>query len=513
MTRAALWLAVALVTGCTAGVPAVTSTPRPTDGTVRGGVLRIAQGSDITTLDPWTASDDATVTVVRQVFETLVEVDDAGATIGPGLADRWSASADARVWTVHLRSGVRFHDGTSLDAAAVAFNFRRAQAFARFDLGTLIESIATPDASTVVFTLRTSYAPFLATLAAPSFAIVSPACVALGPVWSTAATTCAAGTGPFVLEPGGWRSGERVTLRRNASYWRSDAAGRRLPYLDGLTFEPIRDEAARLAALKTATIDIALDLGPSSVRGVRSDPNIVPLRRTPFDVAYLAFAMTSPFDRAEVRRAVAMAIDRAAIIQTVYAGEASPAAQLVPAGMLGYDDTLTQFAPGDVAAAKRAVADAGLATTTLDLWYSTAASTALPDPRRVAEAIAADLGRIGLTVVAHGVPAPQLASGLASRRYALWLDAAQAERPDPDAFFADLPLGAVQQELLRRARSETDASKRGELYKQVTKSLQQDAVRVPLWSASEPVGVSRKVRGFTPRPVCGDSFATVWVER
>jgi peptide/nickel transport system substrate-binding protein len=448
--------------------------------------------------------------VLRQVYETLVDLEPGGFRIVPRLAERWTVSADGRVWTFQLRQGVRFHDGTALDAAAVAFNFERARAFARFDLGTLVTSVVTPDPATVAFTLRTSYAPFLATLATPSFGIVSPTCLRQGPGWATPATRCAAGTGPFRVETGAWQSGDRITLTRNATYWAKDAQGRALPYLDSVVFRAFRDESARVGELRAAGVDVSLDIGPSSLAAIRSDPNLAIRRRPSADVSYLGIATAAPFDLPEVRRAVAQAVDRNAILQPAFGGDARAASQLVPPGFLGYDDTVTEFAKYDQAAAKKALADAGspngFAT---DLWYPATPTAALPDPRRVADAIAADLGRIGILVRLRAADAGSISAYSRSGVAALWLAERTGERADADDFLSGVSTSPVTQELLRRARAENDASKRAELYKQVTKLLQQEAVRVPLFHSSPPIAHTGKVTGLVPQPIVGESLAPV----
>jgi peptide/nickel transport system substrate-binding protein len=418
------------------------------------------------------------------------------------------------VWTFQLRQGVRFHDGTALDAAAVAQNFERARSFARFDMGSLIASVVTPDPATISFTLRASYAPFLATLATPSFGIVSPTCLRQGSVWATPATRCAAGTGPFRIEPGAWQAGERITLARNPSYWAKDQGGRALPYLESLEFRAVRDEASRVASLRAAGVDVALDIGPSSASAIRSDPNIAIRRRPSADVSYLGIAAGVPFDSPSVRRAVAMAIDRGAMLQTVYGGDARAASQLLPPGLLGYDDTVTEFAKYDATAAKKALADAGYPNGfATELWYPATASSALPDPKRVADAIAADLGRIGLFVRTRSAPADAVAAYARSGIAALWIGERTGARADADEFLADVSSDAVTQELVRRARAENDASKRAELYKQVTKLLQQESARVPLFHSSPPIALIGKVAGLVPQPIVPESFATVSLGR
>ena len=109
-------------------VPGVsTPTPTPAGTTEAGGTFRVALTADATTLDPWNANDTNTMLVTRQIFETLVEYDAGGFKIVPKLAETWSVSPDGRSWTFALRRGVKFHDGTDLDAAAVVLNIDRAR--------------------------------------------------------------------------------------------------------------------------------------------------------------------------------------------------------------------------------------------------------------------------------------------------------------------------------------------------------------------------------------------------
>jgi len=301
---------------------------------------------------------------------------------------------------------------------------------------------------------------------------------------------------------------------RNSAYWGRDADSRLLPFLDAVTFQPVRDEDSRAGALKAASIDLALDLGPVGARAVRSDPNIAPARRPVFDTSYLGIGSTRPFDVVEVRRAVAMAVDRGALLTSVYGGEARMAAQLVPPGLLGYDDSVTTFTPTDAAAAKRLLADAGLGSgIAVDLWYAPDFSTAMPDPKRLADSIAADLARIGITATVRSEEQTRLEADIKAGAVSLWVGALAPTRSDPDDFFVGATTNPVATELLRRARGEIDASKRAELYKQVTKLLQQEIARVPLVYANAPLGVSRKVQGFVPQPVVGESLATVWFGR
>lgn len=513
--RRALLLVALLAAACAPVVPAAPSatvsvSPSPVPA---GGVLRVATAADVTTLDPRAATDATTLAALRQVYETLVDLDPGGFRVVPKLADRWEISADGKTYRFALHPGIRFHDGSPLDAAAVVSDFERAGPIARFDLGSRVASVTAADASTVVFALRDAYAPFLASLASPSLAIVSPACVRQDAGWATAASRCSGGTGPFRAEPGAWWPGQQLSLTRNTAYWGRDATGHALPYLDGVTFRVYADEPSRAGAVRAASADIALDLGPAGVAQLRSDPNIQIARRPSYDASFLGFAPSGPFGSADVRRAVAMAIDRGAIAQIVYAGDAKVATQLVPPGIVGYDASIVEFAKYDTGAAKKLLADAGQPNGIVtDLWYAASSGPTMSDPKRVAEAIAADVAKIGITLTLHATDPARIATDAPAGKLPLWLSARVAARPDADDFLSDVTTDPVVQALLQRARTESE-SKRAELYKQVTKLIQQQVARLPLLNAMTPVAASRRVRELVPQPVVGESYAAVWLGR
>jgi peptide/nickel transport system substrate-binding protein len=505
---------VLLFAACTAA-PAASAPPASGTLTPTGGTVRVAIPDDIASLDPWTSPDPTSQLVLRQVFETLVDLEPGGFRVVPKLAEKWTVSGDGRAWTFSLRGNVQFHDGTAFDAGAVAANFERGLGFARFGLASVVASVTAPTPSSVVFNLKAPFAPLLATLASPSFGIVSPACLKQGPSWFSPASQCAAGTGPFRIVAGAWKPGDRITLARTASYWGFDATGKRLPLADSLVFRVSGIEDARTGSLRNASADVATELAPQSVRLLRSDPNLATLSRPPFESAYLGITTgAAPLDAPDVRRALAMAIDRAAIVRTSYVGSARAASQLVPPLLLGYDDTVAQFTATDASAAKKLLADAGFPQGfATELWYAPDFSVALPDPKAIADAVAADLARIGITATVRAAGPDTFAAAARAGMFPLWLGARAPARADADDFLSDATPSTVAQELLRRARAESDTSKRAELYKQVSKMIQQDVTRIPLVVAGGSLGATRKVQGLVPQPVVGESFAAVSVGR
>ena len=489
----ALLIAASLVLGtCTLATspPAVTQTPSAT-----GGTLRVAIPSEVTSLDPW--SDGSSLVATRQVFETLVAIDPTSGAITPGLAASWQLADDGASWTFTLRDGVHFHDGATLDAAAVAASFGRGRTTRAyrvlFDEPSVIVSVQAVDPRTVRFDLRAPFGPFLAHLASPQAAIARPSGV---------------GTGPFAASPSALAPDGTLTLRRNDSYWRRDASGKQPPYLDGLVLRPVRDATSRLAELRAGRVEVALDLPIAQASSARSDPSLVVTPSKDAALASLGIdATTAPFDRVEVRRAVAMAINRSAL-SAVYAGTSRPATQVVPPGSLGYDDSVVEFAVLDPDAARKALADAHVPTPiAADLVYPNLPTAAYPDPQRIAQSIAADLAKIG--VIARLRAADPMA--LRDAKATFTLDTTPIGLDPDDVFWplygTDDPSAPLILGLIRKARAEPDPSKRAELYKQVSKIARTDALRVPLLFADRPTAATARLVA----PAGIEYFGTVWL--
>jgi ABC-type transport system substrate-binding protein len=248
---------------------------------------------------------------------------------------------------------------------------------------------------------------------------------------------------------------------------------------------------------------------------VKADPNLQLLPRPAASAAYLGIASaTRPFDRVEVRRALAMAIDKTLLVSSLFNWTGRPASQLLAPGMFGYDDSVVEFYRLDTAAAKRLLADAGFANGfATDLWYPQSWRAQYPDPRRVAESLAADLAKIGITATLRTEDAATYRADASATRLPLWLGETSGDSADPDSFFSDggAWAGDVVRELLRRARYEADASKRTELYKQVSKLIQQDATRIPLLHAEALFAATKKVRGLVPHPIGVETYGQVWL--
>ena len=530
---------------------ASSAAPSAAAGVVTGGTFRFGQSGDPTVLDPWNVTDGNSLLVTRQMYESLVDYEPTGFKIVPKLAETWTQSPDGKQWTFNLRKGVKFHDGTDFNADAVVFNFDRGRLakgqyrgkpigdeyayysdmWNGFDADSIITKVEAKDANTVIFTLKTAFGPFLANMAMPPFAIVSPKSVKDDPDgWMTLNSKGAAGTGPFMFKPGAWQKGQQITLDKNPSYWAKDKDGKQLPYLDKVVLRFISDETARVAELRAGTVDAIRDFSPASIPTIKADSKLKIVPRPAFNIAYIGLNVTmKPFDNLNVRKAIAMGIDKQAIVQAIYTGEAKAASQFLVPGMLGYDESVTDFYKLDQAAAKKLVTDAG-GPFTVDLWYMPVSRPYYPDPKKIAEAYASDLAKIGITANLKTEDWTPYKKDYRANKFGMWLIGWTGDNGDPDNFLnvffhptvvegKDTPTtggawtNAQAWDLLRKAQVEPDANKRADLYKQVSKIVQADVPTIPMFHANPPTGTTAKVNGFVPHPTGGEAFTVVWLAK
>lgn len=464
-----------------------TPSPSPSAKVPLGGTLRVALAGAIGSLDPQMA--EANPVVVSQIFEGLVARGPNG--VVPALATKWLVGSDGRTWTFTLRDGVTFHDGAAVDAAAVSKSLTRAN-------DPIIEKAGVVDARTVSLTTGVPYGPFLSALAAPTYFIVSP-------------VSRTSGTGPFRV-PVGAEGARPLVLERNDRYWRADANGQKLPYLDKLSLTPIADSGTRLASIRAGNVDYVQDLALGDINTIRTDPSLQLVVRPATMVLYLGVNLSQPpLDDLRVRQALAQSLNARTLADRLYGGTGSPASQLPPPAMLGNDDSLTEFAKNDTTAAKKLLADSGHLPLEIDLWYLQGGDPSLPDMRKVAETVGADLAAGGVVADPKTIDPITFGVSLRENRLPLWVGLASAATFDPDELFRDFipPIVNGQDQpteagawsnrevagLLRKARSEPDQSKRSELYKQVSKIVQREIPRIPIAWSAPPGAATKKVIG------------------
>ena len=336
-----LSLAGAMLMGVLAGCGGGTSsTPAPAEtGTTEttGEPAAVEQvlkyGTDTwpAGFDPHTISAIAATRVFNQVYETLIDFN-PDMTFKGVLAESWEIPDDV-TYIFHIRQGVKFHNGREMTAEDVVYSFQRVLGQTEYgDIGALgssasyyggIASIEANDDYTVTITLSEPNAAFMANLTSSYGAIVCKEVVEAND-GSLSAIDTMCGTGPFMYKES--VVDNYITLVKNPDYWEEGA-----PKLDGITYYLLADESARLAALRTGDINLC-SLSALNLSEVEGDESIKVLSYQSNNYTYLGFNLSNEaLQDVRVRQAMSMAIDRQAIIDYVYNGEATVSTFVAPA--------------------------------------------------------------------------------------------------------------------------------------------------------------------------------------
>jgi peptide/nickel transport system substrate-binding protein len=304
-------------------VPQASAAGKPTYGGTLVGTLSV----DPVNLDPMENGDLASNVVLANVADSLFEITPQATIIGC-LVDTY-ATPQSNVYVLHLHPGVKFQDGTDLDAAAVMFNldrYRHDPNSAQRQNLAVISSVQTVDANTVQITLTQPFAPFLRILAGRAGYILSPTAVqSLGGRLQRDLT--GAGSGPFELTS--WQPNSQIVLSRNPAYWRKSSVGQ-LPYLDQLVLKivPAGDVMVKDGAADVV-IGPAMSIGKDSSLRSRSDLSVQDTSSLSVQMLVLN-TRQPPFNDPAARRALFYALDRTQIGQQVYSGAGKPSDTPVP---------------------------------------------------------------------------------------------------------------------------------------------------------------------------------------
>ncbi|MDP2368645.1 ABC transporter substrate-binding protein [Rhodoferax sp.] len=348
-------------------------------------------------LDPTAGAASAIAEIVQyNVFETLTKINSDG-SVSPLLAESWEVSPDLKTYTFKLRRGVKFHNGEPFNAQAVKFSFERAagEKSTNKDKRTFagMESVAAIDDHTVVILNKGLDPDFLFLMGQATAIIVEPKSV------DTNATK-PVGTGPYQLNT--WAKGSSITLAKWDGYRHASAIK-----MKKVTFRFISDPAAQVAALLAGDVDAFPRVTPRSVAQFKANPKFQVVVSGSRAKTILAINnKKKPLDDVRVRRAIAAAIDRKAVIEGAGDGYGAPIGSHYVPGAFGYVDT-TGINPFNIEKAKALLSEAGIKTP-LELTLK------LPPPpyaRQGGEVIAAQLAKIGIIAKIENVEWAQWLSG------------------------------------------------------------------------------------------------------
>jgi len=495
-----------MLAGCTSAPP----TPP--------GCVTVGLDTAPLTLDPRFATDATAEQIGSLLFDGLTRLDDQARRV-PQLATSWDMP-DAQTYVFHLRAGFRFPNGQALTAADVKATYDsvrnpRARSAKQAALEP-IDGIDVLDALTVRFRLRYPFSPLLNET---GLGILSARQIAASP---TTPLPQPAGSGPFRLA---LVTDDRVVIVRNADYPSQP------PRLAGVVFAIVPDAVTRLLELKRGTLDLVQNgVDPDSLEWVRHQPTLQLLTSPSTTFHYLGMNLRDPvLADVRVRQALAYAIDRDAIVDTILKGLAIPATGLLPPSHWAYSASVPTYEYNPKRAAEL-LDDAGYVdpdgdgpAPRLRLSYKT---TTIELRRRIAEVLQAQLANVGVALDVRSYEWATFYNDIKQGNFQLY-SLSWVGIEDPDIYYLTChssqvpPLGsnrgafreATIDQLTEAARRSVDVDERRRLYAEVQHRVAQLLPVIPLWWPTNVAAVNRRLHGFEPRPNASyASLVDAWVE-
>ncbi len=488
--------------------------------------LTIADALQPSSLDIATEYEAAAMAVNRVVYERLVKYSANGTDIEPELATSWTISTDGLQYTFKLREGVKFHDGTPFNSAAVKASFERVLAINQGPawMFSMIDSINCPDDTTVTFVLKQPFSAFLAVLANIwGTGIISPDAVAKNTVDGDNATAYMQdhmiGTGPYKLVE--WVHGDHITLERNTDYWGGwpEKDGK---IIDRVVIKFITEPATQRLQLEKGDIDIAMNISVDDLDAVSKEEGLTLVEQPSLMGTYIRFnTAKAPTDNVKFREAIRYAIDYDGIINNILKGHAVEMQGPAAIGLPGHDDSLPVFKQ-DMAKAKQLLAESGVATpVTLQYVYETGQE----DRRMVGELIQSNLAELGINVEIQTMPWESI-WGLVSAEdktqtpdlvaNGWWPDYADVQdylypmyyttQAPPNSLNIGFYSNAEVDALLDKAMSETDETIRNDEYRKAQQLIVADVASIDLYQKTMTIMMSNRVTGFVYNPIYTEAF-------
>lgn len=464
------------------------------------------------------------------IYNRLVDFKVGTTELQPSLAESWDVSENGKVYTFHLRQGVKFQSNKyfkptrDFNADDVIFSFMRQKDpnhpyhnvsngnysnFESLEFGKLITAIDKVDDHTVRFTLAHPEAPFVADLGWYFASILSaeyansmlkagtPERVDMDPI----------GTGPFELKQ--YHKDSRILFSAFPDYWQGKAK------IDRLVFSITPDASIRYAKLEKNECQVMPFPNPADLPRMRENKDINLMQKAGLNTGFLAFnTQKAPLDNVKVRQALALAINKPAIIEAVFHGTGTAAKNILPPGVWSADADLKDY-DYDPEKAKALLKEAGFTNgMTIDLWAMPVQRPYNPNAKRMAEMIQADWAKVGVTAKVVTFEWGEYLTRVKNGEHQAALMGWTTATGDPDNFFGPLysctsANGGSNSskwcyqpfdKLILEARAESNHQKRVELYKEAQQMMhdQMPAVMIAHSTIFEPV--RKEVTGYEIDP-------------
>lgn len=441
------------------------------------------------------------------IYETLFSLD-RDLNLVPTLATGFDQISDTE-YRLHLRTDVKFHDGTPLDADAVVFSLQRVMDSSNPRHGEFgfMESVEAVDDNTVTIKTKKPHAPTIASLVDPLVSIVKP---------GVNLNTTPVGTGPFKFDS--HQKGVKLTVFRNDNYWGERAR------LNGAVLFFVADAMTRAMQLEGGDVDVARGLPQSEVQNLKSksDLEVLSMETLRENLLYVNMRK-APFDNLAVRQAINYAIDRQEIVDTALEGIGGvPAVGVFTSRNPWSANEYLQAYDFNPSRAKELLGQAGITDTDGDGWMDFQGKpfsitiktyTSRAENKPSAEVVAAQLQKIGIKTNVEILDSGALGSDLVNGNYDLALYSwSTGTTGDPDYFFSKHfeSTGAEARKTgysnadvddwLEKARTTFDREERMEYYRKVQEQVLADSPEIVLFYLNELAGNNKKVKGYALYP-------------
>ena len=504
------------------------------DAAPRGGTMVYGRYADSLFLDPVLNDANVDIWILSNLYDTLLLPTDDGKGVQPGLATAWATALDGKSVTLSLREGTKFSDGSPIMAEDVKWSLDRARnpknGIWNFLLAS-IDSIDIKDPKTVVLNLKQTDPAIIVALSVFNSAIMPQKAFEAQPGATDAdkAKTFAEhpiGSGPFMLQS--WNHGSEMKLVKNPNYWRQGDDGKPLPYLDGVTFEVIPDDATRILKVQSGELDGSEFIPFSRVEELKADDKLNMELFPSTKIAYgnlnvrpkLKDGTDNPLSNEKVRLALNLAADKDAIIAIVTHGVGTPMSSYMSTATPYHVGQGAQF-PVDVDKAKQLMKDAGFEK---GFSFSCLVIAGDVDEVGIATALQQMWSQIGVTLTIEQVDNATLTSryraGDFSMRLSYWTD----DIADPNeitSYFAYSPTIQSQHsgwksdeadKLFEDSQKELDPKKRAEQYARI-QELYKSGPTIPIYESPYPVVLKKSVKGFLQIPLGNNIFSGAYLEK
>jgi dipeptide transport system substrate-binding protein len=497
------------------------------------------EGFDIVQYTAATTADASAETV----FDRLVDFKPGTTDIEPGLAESWDVSPDGKIYTFHLRQGVKFHStdyfkpSRTLTADDVVWSFQRqldpkhpwhekaTMGFPYFEamgLKDLIQSIDKVDDNTVRFMLKRPEAPFLRDMAMGFASIYSAeyADQLLKAGKTGDMNSKPIGTGAFILAR--YAKDSQVRFRANPDYYKGK------PPADPLVFAITTDSNVRLQKLKANECQVAVYPKPEDIHSIKADPNLHLDEMEALVTSYISMNTTHKYlSDVRVRKAIAMALDKKTMVNTLFGeGNATPGVGPYPPTLLGYDST-SKDVPHDLYQARALLKQAGVPEgTSFTVFTRNGGGMSNPNPTLAAQLLQADLAKVGLKADIRVFEWGELVKRLKQGEHDLAFYGWAGDNGDPDNFLSpNLSCDAAKSgentsrwcnpafdQLIGKAREASEPAERAALYQKAQEIFQQEQPWISLAYPKLFNAARKNVEGFHISPMTNNNFTTTQVK-